>query len=210
MVTPQKRDADKYQKFLDETIADKKRIRTEIQELRIIVAGHWRAFTSTLLTIDVALVGAMLAVLTSNSSKLIQNPILALIGILFLVIDAVLIVYYSVEILFNDDKTLSESQDYHDGTRNELIAMSKDYYHRGASFEEFDGKYYEKLIEFSEKEKGLIQDSRKMGKSGYWLHLMGYLFILGLVFASLSVIPLSAWSLTEFGANLCTLLHLSK
>ncbi|MDB5244488.1 MAG: hypothetical protein JWN18_358 [Parcubacteria group bacterium] len=182
-------DADQYQKFFNETTSDKKRTLAELQQLLIKTAEHWRAFTSTLLTIDIAVVAALLSVITSENSHLIQNQSLSIVGVLFLVVDAILIVYYSIGALYNDDVSLSARNDFFEKANDEVIEMALEHIQAKKPFLEFDTAYVNKLADLVERERLLVSDAKKKEKSGKWLLLLGYLFILGLVFSVLSVIP---------------------
>jgi hypothetical protein len=202
MTNLSEKDVDSYRKFFTETVSEKNETLTEINQLLILTAGHWRAFTSTLLTINIAVVAALLSVIASKGA-LIQDPTFAKVGILFLTLDAVLIVYYSVEVLYNDDDSLSKRYNFFRDTYDKRINIALEHINRLTPFIEFDEADTNKMKEFSKLEMVLISDAKKREKSGGWLLMLGYLFILGLVFAVLSTIPPRSFNVAAFGHNLC-------
>lgn len=179
-------DGKSYLDFFDEISSDKKKVLLDLQELVIKNIDHFRSFISTLLTIDIAVIGAVLAIYSSEKNSIIYSPKISGFGMILLFVDAVLIVYYSTKVLVKENEDLTKRRKFFERSFSDVQSLAYDYVTKKESYENFSNAYIKKGQAFSIEEKELVKESEKNSKSAYFLYILSILFIIGISLIGLS------------------------
>lgn len=180
-------ESEKYKNLLDSTIDSKRKSQKEISNLILINIEHIRAFCSSLLTINVGLIGAIVAVYITDSNKII-SPGWIFTGLSILMINSIFIIFYSSFVLINENEKLYTQYNFLGQTHNEIISLLHNYHEKGESFDSFDDKYLIKMKSFSVTEKENFDKDNKKVLSSNWVYLFSTLFFIGLVFLLAGII----------------------
>lgn len=183
------KDSDQYMDFVQKTIADKKQVLSDVQGLVLNNLNHLRAFYSTLLTIDVALIGAIFATFSSDTQRIIQIPILAWVGVAALFLDALYIVTAMSLVLLKENSDLVKRFKFMQRSFDEVIELAHKSFATSSSYDSFSNAFIEKGSQFVTDERNMISDSQQWASSLLHLYLISLIFILGLIAVLLSAMP---------------------
>ncbi len=169
----------KYESFNKEISLDKENAIDAVSKLLNQNIDHLRTFSSTLLTINITVIGAVLVGLLTNQVFISKNYIT--IGLSILFIDAILTVYYSTFVLVGENKVLTNRQEFLSRTFTEVQRLLHSSFEDKKNFESFYIEYVKKAKNFVEEEKDKIDSDQKKSWSANHLYWLSTLFVLGLV-----------------------------
>ena len=186
-------EAELYRKALDSIENAEKEGQSSIERLHGLLLkniGQLRHFSSTLLTINVAIIGAVFASLSVESQNLIKFPSFAFAGVLLLFIDAILIVFLTNKILLRENRYLVKAtanlEDSFLSLRN-LLRNCVDQKQPSSVFKRAETLMIKK---FSENENELQKKFKSTFDNVYWLEAVNYLFIFGFSLVGISLLPI--------------------
>ena len=177
---------DEYSKKFDEYSKSKRLSFKELSELGLKNIEHLRLFNSTLLTLDIGIVGAAITAFATRPD-LIESLFLAVLGIVVFVFNAVLIVFITDEVLIGENNKLYERRAFSERTNNEMLGLITEAIQSKMRLQDFNGKEIEKLKEFMTEEEKLNKES--FFTSTKFLRIINYTFIAGLIILISSLLP---------------------
>jgi hypothetical protein len=186
------RDSKLYSDFVNRMIGDKDTSIEAVDRLLAMNIDHVRSFTATLLTLNITVVGAVIAAYITNSAN-IPYSLLVIIGIIILFINEVCVLFYSAVVLVNENKNLTGRRKFLKTTFDTTIDLAKESIDADKTFEMFDQEVYlPKLKEFAESENLDVRRIDKESWSTSYLYLFCGLFIVGLVCIVAGIYPWAA------------------
>jgi hypothetical protein len=182
--------AKNYEEVHEILEADEDSMLQKINVLHVEHIGHMRAFTSSLLTIAIAVVAAALTFLGGSSPHVYQYPLLALIGIGCLILDAIGLIAYSSYVLIKENVDLTERRDFIESSFKNSRVLATQVENNNGNIQNYISKFREQGKEYSLVEQGLVKKSKHKAASAKWLYLFSALFCFGILFFMLSLNPL--------------------
>ncbi len=180
-------DRAKYIKFLEETTSSKQEKLKDMGELRLVNLDHLRSFSGNLLSINIGLIGAIAAVYISNSANILNHRCI-LWGLILLLTNTVLLIFYSAIVLVEENRKLVDRYEFIEKTFNEIIELAHEFAIETKSFLVFDQTYLSKIKQFAKQEKDKMHSDAKNSWSANWLYLFSALSFIGLILVFFGII----------------------
>jgi len=177
----------KYQDFLNRMVSSKLESIEGVDRLIGINIDHVRSFTATLLTLNITVIGAVVATYITNS-KSISYGSLVILGMTILVVNTVSVLFYSAFVLIGENTRLTSRKKFLKSSFDNVIELAHTEGEKQTLFDDFEAKvYFPKLKDFAEKEKTDMNKIEKESLSMKYLYLFCALFIFGLILILLGI-----------------------
>lgn len=171
----------RYASFSKEIGEDKDRILSDSRKLISFNIGHLRKFSDTLLTVNISVIGAILAALLTNIAG--DGNCSLFFGMIVLILNAILLVLYSALVIVGENDTLMSRHRFLERTFSQTQQLLMTSAEAGDPFNSFEEKHMKDVEFFSKEESELTTAAEKRSFSAKYLYVFSGFFILGLVFS---------------------------
>ena len=179
----------RYSEFVERMVKDKESAIEAVDRLLGMNIDHVRSFTATLLTLNITVIGAVIAAYITNGEN-IPYSWLVMAGISVLLINTVCVFFYSAVVLIGENKTFTKRRKFLKDSFDTVISLTHKSAEEDKNFEVFDRDIYlPKLKEFAEIETDDVKRIENESWGTDYLYLFCVLFIFGLAPILLGIYP---------------------
>lgn len=168
---------------------------TMLRELRVKNIEHLRSFWFNLIVLSSAIIVGVFPILINNSNYL-ENPSIAIVGLVVLVIMDILGCFYLNVLLTRENRNLAELNDFHTKKFAEDKSIINKITEDKKDFQEGSSIYLD-FLKNSEKEEAELVVKQKIRGANRWFEknlsdILTILLIVGILFIILSFIPVKS------------------